>query len=673
VNDPDPTNNSASASGTASVITDLSITKTDGRTTAVPGQRLTYTITVTNGGPSPVVGATVIDLQPPGFGGVTWFCTTTPGGSCALASGTGNVDTTVDLPNGGVATIIVTGVVSPDAEGIFTNSASVQPPPGATDPDTSNNTTADPTLLTPLADLSIGKTGTTSATPGSTVTYTLVVTSTGPSTATDVTVTDPTPPGLAFVGNAGDCATAFPCSLGSLEPGASRIIVSTYTALAGSMAVNTAMVASSTVDPDIDNNSSTAMTELVTVADLALTKTGPATAPVGGTATYTLTVRNNGPDASIATLSDSLPAGVELVSVTPTQGTCTGTTGITCTLGNISAHATATVTVTVRILGTAPDSLVNSASVASSTLDSNPANNVASATTAVDRRADLSLSKTVSPEKIEVGQGLTYVVTVTNSGPGPATNVTLTDALPAAVTPGSVTASQGSCALAAGTVTCALGNLAVNAAATVTITATRAATEAFSNTATVTATEPDPNQSNNTATATTTNTTPEDCTNCVDDNGNGLVDAEDPECCTPESLTFTKGQLQVRRSRVRLRATLAQGAFVGVDPRKEDVHLQVRDQNGEAVCCTIPQGSWVKVLGRTFWFRDKTMSICPPIQAACLTRPTKGHIKTTIIAGRQTPTSGLGSPLEITLSVGSQCVQGSLSLRPRPHGGAVFP
>ena len=129
----------------------------------------------------------------------------------------------------------------------------------------------------------------------------------------------------------------------------------------------------------------------------------------------------------------------------------------------------------------------------------------------------------------------------------------------------------------------------------------------------------------------------------------------------------------MRRSRVRLRATLASGAFVGVDPRKVDVHLQVRNQNGEVVCCTIPQGSWVKVLGRTFWFRDKTMSICPPIQAACLTRPTKGHIKTTIIAGRQTPTSGLGSPLEITLSVENQCVQGSLSLRPRRHGGAVFP
>jgi hypothetical protein len=67
------------------------------------------------------------------------------------------------------------------------------------------------------------------------------------------------------------------------------------------------------------------------------------------------------------------------------------------------------------------------------------------------------------------------------------------------------------------------------------------------------------------------------------------------------------------------------------------------------------------------------MSICPPIQAACLTRPQKGRIRSTIIIGRQTPTSGFGSPLEITLSVENQCVQGSLSLRPRRHGGAVFP
>ena len=51
-----------------------------------------------------------------------------------------------------------------------------------------------------------------------TIVYTITVTNAGPSDATGVTLTDPTPPGLTFVSNAGDCTTAFPCNLGTLPP-----------------------------------------------------------------------------------------------------------------------------------------------------------------------------------------------------------------------------------------------------------------------------------------------------------------------------------------------------------------------------------------------------------------------------------------------------------------------
>src|SRR5262249_46839453 len=54
--DPNPTNDSASATGTAGLLTDLSLEKTDGLTSASPGQQLTYTITVHNAGPSDAVG-----------------------------------------------------------------------------------------------------------------------------------------------------------------------------------------------------------------------------------------------------------------------------------------------------------------------------------------------------------------------------------------------------------------------------------------------------------------------------------------------------------------------------------------------------------------------------------------------------------------------------------------
>jgi uncharacterized repeat protein (TIGR01451 family) len=679
VNDPDPTNNSASASGTAGVISDLSITKTDGRTTAVPGQRLTYTITVTNGGPSPVVGAPVIDLQPPGFGGVTWFCTATPGGSCGSPSGTGNVDTTVDLPDGGVATITVTGVVSPDAAGIFTNSASVEPPPGATDPDMSDNATQDPTLLTPLADVSITKTGTASATPGSTVTYTIAVTSTGPSTAADVTVTDPTPPGLAFVGNTGDCTTAFPCSLGSLEPGGSRFIVSTYTALAGSLAVNTAMVASSTVDPDIDNNSATAMTALVAVADLAITKTGPAAAPPGGTATYNLAVTNGGPSpAAAVTLTDQLPAGVELVSATSSQGTCTGTTTVICTVGALVAGQTVTATVTVRILPTTTGTLVDTATVSSPTADPSPSNNTASVATAAVAEADLTLTKTMSPEKVDVGQPLTYLIGVTNKGPSPATNVTVTDPLPSQVTPDGAVPSQGSCTVAGQVVTCALGTLAVNATATVTITATRTSPSVFSNTATVTANEFDPNTGDDRATVTTPGASAEICGNCIDDDGNGLIDYEDPACC-PHFGTLTVSRVRIvargrnKPARMKIVGRLTGGTFETVNPRREDtsVRLSTPTSSTATTCCTVVSAHWMLLFKRTFGFWDMPPRICPPVQDLSLVRKSTGA-GFEVRAPHIDPALLDAPDLKLTLRVGDRCATGSVPLR-RTRSTAVFP
>ena len=118
-------------------------------------------------------------------------------------------------------------------------------------------------------------------------------------------------------------------------------------------------------------------------------------------------------------------------------------------------------------------------------------NNTSTVQTTLVRTANLSITKTATPVKLAVGQTLTYVMTVANGGAAQATGVTLTDMLPAGVMSSKVSSSQGSCALAGSTVTCALGNLAANAMATVAITATRESPDAFSNTATVKGNEPD--------------------------------------------------------------------------------------------------------------------------------------------------------------------------------------
>ena len=97
VTDPTPGNNSATDSDTLGASADLAITKTDGVTTATAGGSVTYTITASNAGPSNATGATVADTFPASLT-CTWTCVGAGGGTCT-ASGSGNINDTVNLPS----------------------------------------------------------------------------------------------------------------------------------------------------------------------------------------------------------------------------------------------------------------------------------------------------------------------------------------------------------------------------------------------------------------------------------------------------------------------------------------------------------------------------------------------------------------------------------------------
>ena len=112
VTDPTPANNTSTDTDTLAPQADLQITKTDGKTTVVPGTSDTYTVVVTNAGPSAVTGATIADIFPATFTNVTYTAVATGGATGFAASGSSNINqTAVNMPVGSTITYTVTGTV----------------------------------------------------------------------------------------------------------------------------------------------------------------------------------------------------------------------------------------------------------------------------------------------------------------------------------------------------------------------------------------------------------------------------------------------------------------------------------------------------------------------------------------------------------------------------------
>ena len=188
--DPTPGNNIAVDTTDVVAVADLSVTKTDGVVSEVPGTAVSYTIVVSNAGPSDVVGASVTDVLPVSVSNVSWSCVGAAGGVCSL-SGSGDVVDVIDVASGGSVTYTVSGDLAADASGVLVNAVSVAVPGSVTDPDLSNNSATDVDTLVPTADLSVTKTdGVVSEVPGTAVSYTIVVSNAGPSDIVGASVTD---------------------------------------------------------------------------------------------------------------------------------------------------------------------------------------------------------------------------------------------------------------------------------------------------------------------------------------------------------------------------------------------------------------------------------------------------------------------------------------------------
>ncbi|MCB8925443.1 MAG: DUF11 domain-containing protein [Ardenticatenaceae bacterium] len=222
---------------------------------------------------------------------------------------------------------------------------------------------------------------------GDTISYDLTVTNNGPDDAPNVTLTDTLPFGGTFL--AGSSSTACQlslgqvvCDLGTVAANASRTV--TIVVRVGSDAcasfTNQATVTTQAYDSNTANDTAvhTATTPNPACADYAIELTAhPIPVDPEEDFTYSLTVRNNGPDTAGATIAATIPIEIFPLDVVPDTGvTCTGTRQLSCTVASLAPGQQAQVFVTARLSLVATGLLETTASVTPTINDPQTENNV---------------------------------------------------------------------------------------------------------------------------------------------------------------------------------------------------------------------------------------------------------------------------------------------------------
>ena len=432
--DPDPGNNTDTDDTRVQTLADLMLSKTADSDIVNAGGTLIYTIKIINNGPSDSQNVILEDIIPPELQNPEYSLD-----GVNYNSWPGNINLG-NIISGDTLSVFIRSFVALDATGSIINTATVTS--DTPDPDPGNNTDTVIVGISASADLAVTKVGNPDpVTNGDPLTYTVTVVNNGPSEAENVLVEDNVPSVLLNPEYSLDGVNYSPwpgsLNLGNLVNGQSQVILirGTVNSASNTAITNTVTVTSDTPDPDISNNTDTAIVGVDAAADLAITKTAnPDPVIAGNLITYTLNIINNGPsDAQNIVVTDNTAQDIlnpeyslDGVNYSPWPGSLN--------LGNLGNGGT----VQVLIRGTVNPStlnnnLANTATITSDTPDPDPSNNIDDTDTPINTSADLAVTKTSSPSPVKAGDPLTYTITITNNGPSDATNVNLIDAVPVSV------------------------------------------------------------------------------------------------------------------------------------------------------------------------------------------------------------------------------------------------
>jgi hypothetical protein len=171
------------------------------------------------------------------------------------------------------------------------------------------------------------------------------------------------------------------------------------------------------------------------------------------------------------------------------------------------------------------------------------------------------------------------------------------------------------------------------------------------------------------------------CGDCLDNDGDGLVDYEDDACCQAHAaldvrrmrLNGTPGKVRGNRLRVKARRVAFDAATL--DPMHQDTTLQISDGAGTVFCQTIPAEHWTHRRARIFRFKDKAGAFAGGLRKGAFKVKKDGRIVFGAKGKQVALPSTSGQAVTVTLRVGAQCSQMQLGLhaRRRVERGLVFP